>query len=36
MIHYKGKGEHSVSQLESIIEQQAEKLHLLNSGKKQV
>ena len=31
-LHYKGKGEHSVRELELIIEQQAEELHLLNSG----
>lgn len=28
-IKYKGKGEHSVSQLEKIIEQREEELHLL-------
>ncbi len=33
-INYKGKGEHSVNQLELIIEQQAEELHLLKSGQK--
>lgn len=31
-INYKGKGEHSVNELESIIEQQAKELHLLKSG----
>ena len=35
-LHYKGKGEHSVRELELIIEQQAEELHLLNSGQKQL
>ena len=35
-LHYKGKGEHSVIELELIIEQQAEELHLLNSGQKQL
>lgn len=35
-LKYKGKGEHSVRQLELIIEQQAEELHLLNSGQKQL
>lgn len=33
-LHYKGKGKHSVRELELIIEQQAEELHLLNSGQK--
>lgn len=31
-IRYKGKGEHSVRELETIIEQQAEQIHLFNSG----
>lgn len=31
-INYKGKGEHSVKELELIIEQQSEELHLLKSG----
>lgn len=31
MIHYKGKGEHSVNQLEQIIEQQNEELHQLKT-----
>ena len=35
-INYKGKGEHSVRELELIIEQQAEELHLLKSGQKQL
>lgn len=35
-LHYKGKGEHSVRELELIIEQQAEELHLLNSGQMQL
>tara|TARA_R100000541_G_scaffold39136_1_gene46987 strand:- start:11755 stop:11982 length:228 start_codon:yes stop_codon:yes gene_type:complete len=35
-LKYKGKGEHSVRQLELIIEQQAEELHLLNSGQMQL
>ena len=35
-INYKGKGEHSVNELELIIEQQAEELHLLKSGQKQL
>ena len=35
-LHYKGKGEHSVRELELIIEQQAEELHLLKSGQKQL
>jgi hypothetical protein len=30
-INYKGKGEHSVNELELIIEQQAEELHLFKS-----
>lgn len=30
-INYKGKGEHSVNELELIIEQQAEELHLIKS-----
>tara|TARA_R110000851_G_scaffold16562_1_gene53719 strand:+ start:290 stop:541 length:252 start_codon:yes stop_codon:yes gene_type:complete len=33
-INYKGKGEHSVRELELIIEQQAEELHLMKSGQK--
>lgn len=33
-IKYKGKGEHSVNELELIIEQQAEELHLIKSGQK--
>jgi hypothetical protein len=33
-INYKGKGEHSVNELESIIEKQAEELHLIKSGQK--
>ena len=33
-IYYKGKGEHSVNELELIIEQQAEEIHLLKSGQK--
>ena len=32
-IRYKGKGEHSVNELEKIIEQREEELHLLRSGK---
>lgn len=35
-INYKGKGEHSVNELELIIEQQAEELHLFKSGQKQL
>ena len=35
-INYKGKGEHSVNELELIIEQQAEELHLIESGQKQL
>ena len=35
-IRYKGNGEHSVNELELIIEQQAEELHLIKSGKKQL
>lgn len=34
-LHYKGKGEHSVRELELIIEQQAEELHLIKSGQLQ-
>ena len=34
-IYYKGKGEHSVRQLETIIEQQLEEIHLFNSGQKE-
>lgn len=33
-INYKGRGEHSVNELELIIEQQAEELHLIKSGQK--
>jgi len=33
--NYRGKGEHSVNELELIIKQQAEELHLFNSGSKQ-
>jgi hypothetical protein len=35
-LNYKGKGEHSVRELELIIEQQAEELHLLNSWQEQL
>ena len=35
-INYKGRGEHSVNELELIISQQAEELHLLKSGQKQL
>lgn len=35
-LNYKGKGEHSVNELELIIQQQAEELHLLKSGQKQL
>lgn len=35
-LNYKGKGEHSVNELELIINQQAEELHLFNSGQKQL
>ena len=35
-INYKGKGEHSVRELELIIEQQAEELYLIKSGQKQL
>lgn len=35
-INYKGKGEHSVNELELIIEQQAEELHLFKSGQKAI
>tara|TARA_R110000822_G_scaffold5266_4_gene22591 strand:- start:227 stop:403 length:177 start_codon:yes stop_codon:yes gene_type:complete len=31
-INFKGKGEHSVNELELIVEQQAEELHLIRSG----
>jgi hypothetical protein len=31
-IQYKGKGEHSVHELEKIIEQREEELHLIKSG----
>ena len=30
MIHYKGKGEHSVKQLEELVEERNEKLYQLN------
>ena len=33
-IQYKGKGEHSINELERIIEQREEEIHLLNSSKK--
>lgn len=33
-INYKGKGEHSVNELELIIGEQAEELHLLKSQQK--
>jgi hypothetical protein len=32
-IHYRGKGEHSVSELETIIEQQKEKLYQFQTEK---
>jgi uncharacterized protein YPO0396 len=32
-MRYKGKGEHSVNELEKIIEAQNEQLHQLNSGR---
>jgi hypothetical protein len=35
-MNYKGKGEHSVNELELIISQQVEELHLLKSGQKQL
>jgi hypothetical protein len=35
-MNYKGKGEHSVNELELIIEQREEELHLLKSGQKQL
>jgi len=35
MIYYKGKGEHSVRELERIVEEQFEELHLIKSGQKQ-
>ena len=35
-LNYKGKGEHSVNELELIINQQAEELHLFNSGQNQL
>jgi len=35
-INYKGKGNHSVSELELIIEQQAEELHLFKSGQQAI
>jgi hypothetical protein len=31
-IRYKGKGEHSVNELEKIIEQREEELHLIRSN----
>jgi hypothetical protein len=31
-LNYKGKGNHSVNQLEKIIEQREEELHLIRSG----
>jgi len=31
-INYKGNGEHSVNELEKIIEQREEELHLIKSG----
>jgi hypothetical protein len=36
VINYKGKGEQSVNELELIISQQAEELHLFKSGKEEV
>lgn len=36
VIRYKGKGEHSVRELELIIEQKMEELYLINSGQKQL
>ena len=36
ILNYRGKGEHSVNELEVIIGQQAEELHLLKSGQKQL
>lgn len=35
-IQYKGKGEHSVRELEEIIEQREEELHLIKSGQVKV
>jgi len=35
-LNYKGKGEHSVNELELIISQQAEELYFLKSGEKQL
>jgi len=35
-LNYKGKGEHSVNELELIIKQKEEELHLLKSGQKQL
>jgi len=35
-INYKGRGEHSVRELELIIEQQSEELHLIKSGQEQL
>ena len=34
-MNYKGKGEHSVNELELIIEKQVEELHLIKSGQTQ-
>jgi len=31
-INYKGKGEHCINELEKIIEQREEELHLIKSG----
>lgn len=33
-IQYKGKGEHSVHELEKIIEQREQELHLIKSGQR--
>lgn len=33
-IRYKGKGEHSINELEKIIEQREQELHLFRSGQK--
>tara|TARA_R110000822_G_scaffold161_5_gene777 strand:- start:148 stop:432 length:285 start_codon:yes stop_codon:yes gene_type:complete len=35
-INFKGKGEHSVNELELIVEQQAKELHLIRSGQEQL
>lgn len=35
-IRYKGKGEHSVRELEEIIEQREQEIHLIKSGQIQV